>query len=139
MAQYQGAGKNEIFGETFFPHWGAHGPGAGKEVPLNWATWWWNGIGNSFTGPDSQSIEDAGFVKLRDVSLSYSFRDQAWLGSAGFTGIDLTVSGRNLRTWTDYTGIDPESNLNGQTLGRGVDYFNNPQTKSFVVSFTLTR
>jgi TonB-linked SusC/RagA family outer membrane protein len=139
MAQYQGAGKNEIFGETFFTQWGAHGPGAGKEVPLNWATWWWNGIGSSFIGPDSPALEDGGFVKLRDVSLTYSMRNQGWLGSAGFTGIDVTVSGRNLRTWTDYTGIDPESNLNGQTLGRGIDYFNNPQTKSFVLSFTLTR
>jgi hypothetical protein len=49
------------------------------------------------------------------------------------------VSGRNLITWTDYTGIDPESNLNGQTLGRGLEYFNNPQIRSFGLNFTLTR
>jgi hypothetical protein len=136
---YHGAGKQEVFGETYFTQWGAHGPGAGKSVPLNWATWFWNGIGSSFTGPDSQSIEDAGFVKLRDVSVTYSVRGSGMLDRLGFSGVDVTVSGRNLRTWTDYTGIDPESNLNNQTLGRGIDYFNNPQTRSFVASFTLTR
>jgi hypothetical protein len=139
MVPYQGAGKNEIFGETYMAEKGAAGPGAGKEVPLNWATWFWNGIGSSFTGPSSQGIEDGGFVKLRDISVTYSVRNQSWLTNAGFSGVDISLSGRNLKTWTDYTGIDPESNLNNQTLGRGVDYFNNPQTRSYVVNFTLTR
>ena len=57
----------------------------------------------------------------------------------GFTTLDVSVSGRNLKTWTDYTGIDPESNLNGQTLGQGLEYFNNPQTRSFAFNFTLAR
>ena len=136
---YHGAGKKEIFGKTYFPDQATAGPGAGKEVTLNWATWFWNGIGSSFTGPSSQGIEDGGFVKLRDISVSYSVRDQGWLDRLGFTGIDVSVTGRNLKTWTDYSGIDPESNLDGQTLGRGIDYFNNPQTRSYVVNFTLTR
>jgi hypothetical protein len=84
-------------------------------------------------------VEEAGFVKLRDISLSYMVRDQDWLSRIGFSNAVLTVSGRNLKTWTDYTGIDPESNLNGQTLGRGLEYFNNPQTRSFVFGLTLNR
>ena len=79
-------------------------------------------------------------MKLRDVSIAYTFRDQDWLERLGFSVARRSpLSGRNLKTWTDYSGIDPESNLNGQTLGRGIDYFNNPQTRSWVVNFTLVR
>jgi hypothetical protein len=70
--------------------------------------------------------------------VSYSLT-QPMIRRAGFSAIDLTVSGRNLKTWTDYTGIDPESNLTLQSAGRGIDYFNNPQTRSYVFSVTLNR
>jgi hypothetical protein len=45
---------------------------------------------------------------------------------------ELTVSfiGRNLFLATDYTGVDPETNLTGTGSGFGVDLFNMPQTKS---------
>jgi hypothetical protein len=50
------------------------------------------------------------------------------------------VSGRNLVTWTNYTGIDPESTLEGAEVGyRGSDYFNHPQTRSFVLTLVLNR
>jgi hypothetical protein len=135
---YHGAGREEVFGETFLTQYGVAGPGAGQSVPID-LDWFTGNIGSSFTGPSGQFIEDAGFVKLRDVSVAYTFRDQDWLSRLGFSTLDLVLSGRNLKTWTDYTGIDPESNLNGQTLGRGIDYFNNPQTRSWVVNFTLVR
>jgi TonB-linked SusC/RagA family outer membrane protein len=126
---WHGAGK-----DTVFP---GKGPGEGKTVKLNqrWATVL---PGSFFTGPGSPFIEDGGFVKLRDVSVSYTF-DQPWLRRAGFGTMDVTVSGRNLRTWTDYTGIDPESNLTGQSTGRGYEYFNNPQTRSFAFTVNLSR
>ena len=126
-------------GSTFYADENVAGPGAGTAVPINWMTWYWDGIGSGFTGPSRQFIEKAGFVKLRDISLAYTIRDQGWLTRMGFTSLDVQVSGRNLKTWTDYTGIDPESNLNGQTLGRGLEYFNNPQTRSFAINFTLAR
>ncbi len=91
-----------------------------------------------FTGPWSPFVEDAGFVKLRDLSLSYTW-DAGWLQRIGFNTLDLTLSGRNLVTWTDYTGIDPESNLTGQTLGRGLEYFNHPQARTFVFTLTFNR
>jgi hypothetical protein len=79
-------------------------------------------------------------VKLREISLAYSF-EQPWVTrTLGLSSIDLRVAGRNLHTWTDYSGIDPESNLGGaQVLVQGIDYFNNPQTRSFVVSLGLNR
>ena len=114
------------------------GPGAGMPVTVDQGYFIAN-IGSGFTGPASQFIEDASFVKLRDISVSYIVDDLDFLGRIGLSEAVITVSGRNLQTWTDYTGIDPESNLNGQTLGRGLEYFNNPQTRSFVFGLTLNR
>ncbi len=108
-------------------------------MTLNWATWTLAGIGSGFTGPSSQFVEDASFVKLRDISVSYTF-DQDWVRKiGGASRIEVSAAGRNLKTWTDYTGIDPESNLTGQSAGRGLEYFNNPQTRSFVLSVAVTR
>jgi hypothetical protein len=54
--------------------------------------------------------------------------------------MELRVSGRNLHTWTDYTGVDPETSLLGSASpARGFDYFNSPQTRSYVFSLTLNR
>lgn len=114
------------------------GPGQGTEVMLNWNTWTVGGIGSGFTGPASQFIEDASYVKLREVSVTYTL-DPDWLEPLGFTAADVTVAGRNLVTWTDYSGIDPENNLWGNSAGRGIDYFNNPQSRSFVFGLSLTR
>ncbi len=143
---YHGAGCMVVFGESnpgcdsnaTIPGKRVAGPGAGQSVLVD-EDYFTGNIGSGFTGPFSQFIEDAGFVKLRDISVSYTIRDQEWLERIGFSNAILTVAGRNLKTWTDYTGIDPESNLNGQTLGRGLEYFNNPQTRSFVFGLTLNR
>jgi len=60
--------------------------------------------------------------------------------SLGMSSVDLRVSGRNLKTWTRYTGLDPET-TNGQTFDRvgGADYFNLPLTRSVVFTLTLNR
>jgi TonB-linked SusC/RagA family outer membrane protein len=131
-------GGNYVFGQTYFQGQQVAGPGAGTAVPLGEA--WFSGPGGIFNGPVSGFIEDAGFVKLREISLGYTF-DQAWVSRVlGFGSIDLRVAGRNLVTWTKYTGVDPETSLLGSaTAVRGIDYFNNPQGRSYVFSVTLNR
>jgi hypothetical protein len=131
-------GGNYVFGQSYFQGQQVAGPGAGTAVPLGEA--WFTGPGGVFNGPVSAFIEDAGFVKLREISVGYTF-DQEWVSRVlGFGSIDLRVAGRNLVTWTNYTGVDPETSLLGSaTAVRGIDYFNNPQGRSFVFSVTLNR
>ncbi len=118
---------------------GVAGPGVGTQVTLTRASWGESGLGSGFNGPASQFIEEAGYVKLRDVSVSYTF-DQDWVSKVGGASrIEVSAAGRNLKTWTDYSGIDPESNLTGQSTGRGLDYFNNPRTRSFTFQLSITR
>ena len=117
---------------TVFP---GEGPGAGKTVVKDQN--YYTGIGNSFTGPSSANVEDGSFVKLREITIGYTLRLQSVRDLTGIKSIDLRLSSRNIYTWTNYKGIDPETNLTGNTNLRGLDYFNNPQTRSFVFSLRL--
>ncbi|HEX5521107.1 MAG TPA: SusC/RagA family TonB-linked outer membrane protein [Longimicrobiaceae bacterium] len=128
-------GNEMVFGQGILPG-AVAGPGAGKAVPIG-QNWYQLGLGSGFNGPASQFIEDGGFVKLREVALSYNV-PATLARRVGMTAIDLRVAGRNLRTWTDYTGIDPETNLTGNTNLRGYDYFNNPQSRSWIFTVNLT-
>ena len=56
-------------------------------------------------GAGSGYLEDASFTKLREVRLSIELPRQ-WAGSA--SSARLSFTGRNLHTWTDYRGLDPE-------------------------------
>jgi TonB-linked SusC/RagA family outer membrane protein len=131
-------GPPQVFGSTYMRGEHVAGPGAGMAVPLNEA--WFTGAGGVFNGPVSQFLEDASFVKLREISLGYTL-DDPWVSrTLGFSSIEIRVTGRNLHTWTSYTGIDPETSLLGSaTAVSGVDYFNNPQSRSFIFSLTLNR
>jgi TonB-linked SusC/RagA family outer membrane protein len=130
-------GGNYIFGQTYLKGPVA-GPGAGMAVPLGES--WFTGAGGVFNGPVSLDVEDGGFVKLREISLGYTL-ESPWVSRVlGFTSLDLRVAGRNLVTWTKYTGVDPETSLLGSaTPLQGIDYFNDPQTRSFVFSVTMSR
>ena len=57
-------------------------------------------------------VTRADFVKLREVSLSYTL-PQRWTQRMGTDELSLTLSGRNLAMWTNYLGMDPEVNFNG--------------------------
>ncbi|HEU4903973.1 MAG TPA: SusC/RagA family TonB-linked outer membrane protein, partial [Flavisolibacter sp.] len=77
-------------------------------------------------------IDDGSFVKLRELSLSYT------LGNLrAFRDLTISFSGRNLISWDKYKGFDPEVNAGGQsTILRGIDFgaVPIPRTFSFGVS-----
>ena len=79
-------------------------------------------------------IEPAGFVKLREVTLSYRLPDPvaAWMHISGAT---VYVTGRNLGVWSDFSLGDPEGDVYGGQNAGGQYFrqFNAPQTRSFLV------
>jgi TonB-linked SusC/RagA family outer membrane protein len=84
-------------------------------------------------------IEDGGFVKLREVTLSYDLSpavfQRVW---SGIQDARLSLSGRNLYTWTKYTGLDPEvSNFGNQQLARSIDVGPYPPSRSFWLAINL--
>jgi TonB-dependent starch-binding outer membrane protein SusC len=93
-------------------------------------------------------VEDGSFVKLRELSASYTI-DWKPVTRIFRNPIDLTVSGRNLFVWTKYSGYDPELNLFGTNAGglgasqttaadRGFDFGGYPIPRVWSVSARFT-
>ncbi|TDH27959.1 SusC/RagA family TonB-linked outer membrane protein [Segetibacter sp. 3557_3] len=89
------------------------------------------GYVNSAYAVEEWRIDDGSFVKLREVSLSY----QLGKVSNVFSNLTLLLSGRNLVSWDNYKGYDPEVNAGGQsTLLRGIDFGAVPIPRTFSFS-----
>jgi TonB-linked SusC/RagA family outer membrane protein len=88
----------------------------------------------------SQYVLNGSFVKLRELAVSYEL-PQAFTkripGSPGSTRIEF--SGRNLVTWSDYPGVDPEvSNFGSQQISRFVDLAPYPPSRSFYFTLAMS-
>ncbi|MEL6483707.1 MAG: outer membrane beta-barrel protein, partial [Bacteroidota bacterium] len=94
-------------------------------------------VRHGFGGVTEDYIFDGSFFKLREVALTYSLPAK-FIEKAGLADASLTLAGRNLLLITDYPGIDPETNLTGDTNGIGLDYFNQPFTRSYAMSLKIT-
>jgi TonB-linked SusC/RagA family outer membrane protein len=88
-----------------------------------------NGI--QFTQFDSRLIENASFIRLKNISLSYDLPGSVLGKTKVIKSTRFYVTGRNLLTWTKYTGPDPEIDTN-LTLGA------NPNTKQIAVGLNMT-
>jgi TonB-linked SusC/RagA family outer membrane protein len=76
-------------------------------------------------------VDDASFVKLRELSMTYS------LGAVvkGISNLEIGISGRNLYSWDNYFGYDPETNAGGQSsVLRGIDFGNVPIPRTYLMT-----
>ena len=74
-------------------------------------------------------------MKLRELSLKYRLGDRALglLSRLGASGASFSIVGRNLMTWTDYKGYDPDV---GGAITR-LDSFDYPRYRTFTGSFEI--
>jgi hypothetical protein len=90
---------------------------------------------------NAQYVENATFVKLREVSLSYALPARLVgraLGS-GAHATRLELSGRNLVTWTKYPGVDPEvSNFGSQQISRFIDLAPFPPSRTYYLTLAAS-
>jgi TonB-linked SusC/RagA family outer membrane protein len=85
-------------------------------------------------------IEPADFWKLREVSVTVQ-APRSLLGRFGdfMDGLSLTLSGRNLATWTDYSGIDPEVSFSGHASNHtSADFFTQPPVRYFTARISAS-
>jgi hypothetical protein len=119
------------------------GPGAGTAVVIGEG--WFSGgpLGNGQGGPAgplTARLEDGTHTRLREVSVGYTWR----FGRTG-TGVapqEITVrlAGQNLKLWTEYSGLDPATNMGGAANpNRGIDWFGTPLNRSVALSVALRR
>jgi hypothetical protein len=93
----------------------------------------------SVLGSDAGYIEDADFVKWRELSVTLGVPEALSRRFRQLSGMSLTLSGRNLKTWTDYTGLDPEINETGGDTNFTQGEFNTqPPVRYFVARLNFT-
>jgi len=93
----------------------------------------------SFINPSSQganivnnkTVEDASFVRLQNITLSYTVPVQR---IPIFKSLNIYVAGTNLHTLTKYSGMDPGANVNGtNNAALRLDYNTYPFSKVYTI------
>lgn len=84
-------------------------------------------LNNSMSLSD-QFLEDGSFLRLQDVRLSYTL-NRNWLTHTPLRNVQAYVYGKNLLTWTNYTGFDPEVKMS--VLNPGKDSSSYPRSREF--------
>ena len=80
--------------------------------------------------------QPADFFKIRSASISYRVPDSVL--PSNIRGATLRLQGRNLATWTDFQGVDPEAFEDGSldVLFRQ-EYYNLPPIRSYQISVKI--
>ena len=109
--------------------------GATNNIQTTYSEYYYKNIGGGASPAQEQFVEKTDWVRLREVTISYELGRV--LKAPFMKSLKIYATGRNLWLSTPYDGIDPETNLMGATNAQGLDYFNMPNTKSFVFGLKL--
>ena len=90
---------------------------------------------NKNTRESDRFLENGNFVRMRQLQLGYTV-PASLTKKAFIEKCRLYVSGENLFTITNYSGIDPE--FSSAILNTGIDSFVYPFTRSYVVGLQIT-
>nr|WP_288982073.1 SusC/RagA family TonB-linked outer membrane protein [uncultured Allomuricauda sp.] len=93
------------------------------------------GYGSAQANIFEEFVEDGSFVKLREVALSYNLKP-SW---EYIDNIKFSLVGRNLFSWDDYSGWDPEVSAAGQSNGvRGFDFATVPIPRTYQLGVNVS-
>lgn len=110
--------------------------GDGTYTDGNYTNYLWavnRGLSNIHT---SREVEDASFLRLKNIQLGYNFPVKLLKG-IGIASLRLYVSAQNLCTWTRYTGYDPEVSTRNSSMTRGFDYSAYPKATTYTFGVKL--
>lgn len=127
--QEHGGTRNTQFVTTQLDRW--QQPGDITDIPRMTAA---NYAGNL---RPSRFVEDGSYIRLKNISLGYSL-PQSLISKWGIQKLRVYVTGQNVITITDYTGLDPE--LTGPAsnpLVQGMEFYTYPQARVFTGGLTL--
>ena len=92
---------------------------------------------NVYRGISENFVEDASWVRLRNLSLGYSIPETAFKRSV-IKGANITLTGNNLLLFTDFTGYDPETSSNPSSSNADAfTGFSYPALRSYLVSVNI--
>jgi hypothetical protein len=83
-------------------------------------------------------IEDATFLKLRELSLGVTLPPRFLAGRSGIEDARISITGRNLFSWQKYSGLDPEvANLGSAAIRNNLDVAAYPPSRSIFLNIAL--
>lgn len=97
---------------------------------------WYTSNGGGFGSVSEDFVVDGSWTKLRELTLGYDL-PKGLVDRLKMQKISINLTGRNLFIWTPVKYIDPETNLTGVSKGRGLEYFTNPGTASYILTINL--
>ena len=81
-------------------------------------------------------VEDGSYIRLKNVSLGYNFSSD-FMRKIKIRVLNIYVSGQNLLTFTNYSGVDPEVAYQSSNRNLGLDFGSYPKTISYTVGLKL--
>jgi outer membrane receptor protein involved in Fe transport len=81
-------------------------------------------------------VKDASFTKLREISLRLE-APTSWARAFGASRMTLSLAGRNLATWTEYPGLDPEASSSPWIPLANMDLVATPLPRRLVIRAEL--
>ena len=109
--------------------------GVKNDIETTYSQYYYQNIGGGASPAQEQNVEKTNWVRLREVTLSYELGKL--VKNTFIKQLKVYATGRNLWLHTPYTGIDPETSLFGASNTQGLEYFNMPNTKSYVFGVKL--
>ena len=90
--------------------------------------------------PISDLVERGDYLRLKNVSLGYTFNTKNWSKAVGISALRLYVQAQNLFVITGYSGMDPETltNVESATLSGGTAKNTLPQARTYTIGVNLT-
>jgi|TARA_B110000902_G_scaffold74040_1_gene87482 TonB-linked SusC/RagA family outer membrane protein len=82
-------------------------------------------------------IEKGDFLRLKNITLGYTLPTDT-AGKIGLSRLRLYVTGQNVFTITDYSGMDPELGLSQGNLQQNVDFAQFPQARTFLLGANIS-
>lgn len=82
-------------------------------------------------------LEDGSYLRLKTVSLGYDLPLRV-VSRIGLDGLNVHLSAQNLLTFTNYTGMDPETSVRHSVLTPGFDYSAYPQARTITLGINAT-
>jgi len=108
--------------------------GVVNTIPTSYTNSWPGNKGYRFW--DKRNMESSDYIRLKDLTVAYRL-PQETINKIGFIkGLNVSLTGNNIwrKLSDDYTGADPDFNLEGLSNASGVSIWMMPSTKSYTLS-----
>jgi TonB-linked SusC/RagA family outer membrane protein len=121
------------FADVGVDYWTPDNPTASKPRPSYWGT-------SGARYDSSRWMEDASYIRLGEVTVGYTFPSNI-AAKMGASTARLYVAGKNVMTWSDYSGYAPDLNSAGSSASSaslGTDFYAYPLARTFTIGFQGT-